>query len=487
MTAPSPGNDSDWVQQGVVSSLPGRPLPARTPARIRVESLEPTVTGGYPVKRTVGDTLTVGADVIRDGHEVLRAAARWRRPGSSRWEETPMRHVDADAAGVHWEADLPLDAIGRWTWTVRAWADAPASWREEVSRKAAAGQEDLSGELLEGAALLSAVARRATGADRNRLVDAAATVADPLVPTLTRVAAALDPEIAEICDRYPDQKVAVSPDRALEVQVDPVLARFGSWYELFPRSWGGLAGVRQRLPAIAELGLRRPLPAADPPHRAHQPQGPEQRARGRVRTTRAAPGPSATPPAGTPRSTPSWAPSTTCGALVTDARGLGLEVALDFAIQCSADHPWLTEHPEWFFRRPDGTLKYAENPPKKYQDIYNVDFDCDDWQGLWQALLDVVRFWVEAGVRVFRVDNPHTKPITFWEWLIGSIHDSHPEVIFLAEAFTKRKMMQELAKVGFSQSYTYFTWKSSRWELTEYVSELCATRGAASTSGPTSS
>ena len=162
-------------------------------------------------------------------------------------------------------------------------------------------------------------------------------------------------------------------------------------------------------------------------------------------------------------------------ALVTDARGLGLEIALDFAIQCSADHPWLTEHPEWFFRRPDGTLKYAENPPKKYQDIYNVDFDCEDWQGLWQALLDVVRFWVEAGVRVFRVDNPHTKPITFWEWLIGSIHDSHPEVIFLAEAFTKRKMMQELAKVGFSQSYTYFTWKSSRWELTEYVSELCTT------------
>jgi starch synthase (maltosyl-transferring) len=457
-----------------VSSLPGRPLPARTPARIRIEALGPVVAGGYPVKRTVGESLTVGADIIRDGHDVLRAVLRWRRPQSSRWEEVPMRHVDADEAGVRWEADLQLEEIGRWTWTVRAWADTPASWREEISRKAAAGQEDLSGELLEGAQLMSAAARRATGAERTRMIEAAAVVADPLVPMLDRVATALDPEIASISDRHPDQRAAVSPDRPVEVQVDPVLARFGSWYELFPRSWGGLAGVRQRLPALAELGFDVIyLPPIHPIGRTNR--------KGRNNALVAGPEDPGSPWAigdetgGHTAVHPDLGTLDDVRALVTDARALGLEIALDFAIQCSADHPWLTEHPEWFFRRPDGTLKYAENPPKKYQDIYNVDFDCEDWQGLWQALLDVVRFWVDAGVRVFRVDNPHTKPISFWEWLIASIHDSHPEVVFLAEAFTKRKMMQELAKVGFSQSYTYFTWKSARWELTEYVDELANT------------
>ncbi|MBV9953025.1 MAG: DUF3416 domain-containing protein [Acidimicrobiia bacterium] len=463
-----------------MSSLPGRPLPARTPARIRIEALGPVVDGGYPVKRTVGESLTVGADIIRDGHDVLRAVVRWRRPQSSRWEEAPMRHVDAEEAGVRWEADLELEEIGRWTWTVRAWADTPASWREEISRKAAAGQEDLSGELLEGAQLMSAAARRATGAERTRVIDAAAVVADPLVPMLDRVAAALDPEIASICDRHPDQRGAVSPDRPVEVQVDPVLARFGSWYELFPRSWGGLAGVRQRLPALAELGFD--VIYLPPIH----PIGLTNR-KGRNNALVAAPEDPGSPWAigdatgGHTAVHPDLGTVDDVRALVADARALGMEIALDFAIQCSADHPWLTEHPEWFFRRPDGTLKYAENPPKKYQDIYNADFDCEDWQGLWQALLDAMRYWVDIGVRVFRVDNPHTKPLAFWEWMIREVRAKHPDTIFLAEAFTKAAMMRTLAKLGFNQSYTYFTWKTSRWDLIEYVVEL-ATSGSSAPS-----
>ena len=254
------------------------------------------------------------------------------------------------------------------------------------------------------------------------------------------------------------------------MQVDRVRARFGSWYELFPRSWGGLDGVREQLPAARRARLRRPLPAADPPDRPHAPQGPQQRARRRARTIPAARGRSARPRAATPRSTPTSARSRTSQALVADARGHGIEIALDLALQCSADHPWLAEHPDWFHRRPDGTLKYAENPPKRYQDIYNLNFDSPDWRALWRAIRDVVRHWIDRGVRIFRVDNPHTKPLG----VLGVAARRRcarrdPDVVFLTEAFTRRAVMRELAKVGFQQSYTYFTWKSSRWDLTEYV------------------
>ena len=261
-------------------------------------------------------------------------------------------------------------------------------------------------------------------------------------------------------------------ERTLTVDVDPERARFGAWYELFPRSWGGLKGVAKTVPAARGARLRRALPPADPPDRRDEPQGPEQRAhRG--------PGDPGSPWAigdrehgGHTALHPDLGTMEDFDALVATAQEHGIDIALDFAIQCSADHPWLTEHPEWFNRRPDGTLKYAENPPKKYQDIYNVNFDCEDWRALWEALRDVVRFWASHGVKVFRVDNPHTKPVAFWEWLIAELRVDYPDIVFLAEAFTRAAMMKMLAKVGFNQSYTYFTWKSSKWELTDYVTEL---------------
>jgi starch synthase (maltosyl-transferring) len=443
----------------------------QAPPRIRIEHPAPTVDGGrWPVKRTSGDTVGVSADIFRDGHEVLRAAVRWRGPGERRWHEAPMQPVDAHLDGVRWAGELTVGDPGRWTWSILAWTDPFASWRDEVARKLAAGQADLSGELSEGLVLLRAAAGRAKGADARSI----AAVADELQAGAS-LEAALDPGLAELIDRYPDRGESAELDQRLEVDVDRVRARFGSWYELFPRSWGGFAGVERVLPELAELGFDvLYLPPIHPIGRKNR--------KGRNNALVAGPGDPGSPWAiGSPEGGhtaihPDLGTMDEFERLVAAGREQGVEIALDFAIQCSADHPWLTEHPEWFHHHPDGTLKYAENPPKKYQDIYNVNWACEDWRGLWDALLEVVRFWVARGVKAFRVDNPHTKPLPFWEWLIAEIRATDPDVIFLAEAFTRRAMMRALARVGFSQSYTYFTWKGHRWELTEYVSEL-ATSG----------
>ncbi len=446
-------------------------LPRSRPARIRIGDPRPFVDGSSAgPKRTVGDQVEVSATVLRDGHEVLRADVRVMAPGEKGWATVPMQRLDSESLGVRWGATVVVDRPGRWTWTVRAYVDPLASWREELHRKVDFGQSDLASELAEGALLLEDYAKRADKADKATLQGAAKALGDTDCLQDERAAAALDDTLATVADRWPDtSKAAKLIEQSLDV--DPVLARFGAWYELFPRSWGGLAGVRRRLPALAELGFDVIyLPPISPIGLTNR--------KGRNNALEAGPDDPGSP----------WAVGDASGghdavhadlgtvadleALVTDARDLGMEIALDFAIQCSADHPWLTEHPEWFQHRPDGTLKYAENPPKKYQDIYNVDFDCEDWKGLWTALADVVLTWVERGVRVFRVDNPHTKPVAFWEWLIAGVRERHPEVIFLAEAFTYRAMTQELGKAGFSQGYTYFTWKQAAWELHEYAAEL---------------
>jgi starch synthase (maltosyl-transferring) len=413
--------------------------------------------------------MAVSADVFRDGHEVLRAVVRSRPAGERRWDETPMTPVDAHHNGVRWTGSFAVDRVGLWHWTIQAWVDLFAGWRDEVARKLEAGQADMSGEASEGAVLLRDAAENAKGTDRTVLESAAAQLESG-----QSVADALDPQLAEIVERWAPRSEATEMDRPLEVQVDAELARFGSWYELFPRSWGGFRGVQEQLPRLAELGFD--VLYLPPIH----PIGHRNR-KGRNNTLLAQPGDPGSP----------WAIGDETGghaaiheelgtledfdALVKAAEENDIHIALDFAIQASADHPWLREHPEWFNRRPDGTLKYAENPPKKYQDIYNFNWNSEDWQGLWNALLEVVRHWVSHGVRVFRVDNPHTKPLPFWEWLIGEIHKTDPDVIFLAEAFTKRAMMRALAKLGFTQSYTYFTWKSARWEIEEYVNELAHT------------
>jgi starch synthase (maltosyl-transferring) len=389
--------------------------------------------GRHPVKRTEGDRVDVTAVIFRDGHETLGAAIRYRRSGSSRWLEAPLEALGND----RWAGSFVVDRCGTWSYRVEAWVDHVASYQDELRRKLDAGQTDLVSELAEGAVLLGR-------------------------ETLT----AEEALAAEAGDRS-----GKTWSETFGVDVDRTLARFGSWYELFPRSWGGFTGVRKVLPELAELGFDVVyLPPIHPIGRSNR--------KGKNNALEAGPRDPGSPWAigsaegGHDAINPELGTLEEFERLVADARSLGMEICIDFAIQCSPDHPWLARHPEWFNRRPDGTLKYAENPPKRYQDIYNVNFDSEDWKGLWAALRDIVLLWVARGVTVFRVDNPHTKPVSFWEWLIAEVRSEHPEVIFLAEAFTRPAMMQTLGKIGFAQSYTYFTWKNTRWELLEFMGQL---------------
>jgi starch synthase (maltosyl-transferring) len=456
------------VQTGAQASTP-----TDLPARIVIQYPTPAVDGGrFPAKRCLGDAVQVEADVFRDGHELLRAVVRYRSPGSRKWQEAEMHRIDAHLEGVRWAGSFDVTQLGRYQYTVQAWSDVFGTWREELARKLAAGQHDLAGELSEGILLLEGAAQRASAQADHRLIEhALATLRDPDLPEAAKHDAALGPELLEVVERTQERHGCVSLERPLEIEVDRLRARFGSWYELFPRSWGGLKGVEKRLPELSELGFD--VVYLPPIH----PIGHTNR-KGRNNSLTAGPADPGSPWAigdetgGHEAIHPELGSIEDLRSLTATARAHNMDVALDFAIQCSADHPWLSEHPEWFNRRPDGTLKYAENPPKRYQDIYNVNWESPDWRGLWEALLEVVLQWVDCGVKVFRVDNPHTKPFEFWRWLIQQVHATDREVVFLAEAFTRRAVMRHLGKVGFSQSYTYFTWKNSRHELTEYVSEL---------------
>ncbi|MDT4920053.1 MAG: hypothetical protein QOI15_955, partial [Pseudonocardiales bacterium] len=424
------------------------PTPKRSqspPSRILIAQPAPMIDcGRYPSKRTIGDSVAVSADIFADGHDVLRAVVKSCPPGDSGWRESPMRRTDAHVDGDRWAGEFDVDALGRWSWTIEAWVDAFASWRGELQRKVDAAEPDLSSELSEGVVLLEQAAKRAKGADKKLITQALTRLRDEGIPGEARNEAALDPELFEAVERHPDRSRSTVMEDRLHVDVDPERARFGAWYELFPRSWGGFDGVAKEIPELAELGFD--VLYLPPVH----PIG---------HTNRKGPNNTMTPAPGDPGSP--WAIGDETGghtalhpdlgtieefdALVAKASEHNIDVALDFAIQCSADHPWLTEHPEWFNRRPDGTLKYAENPPKKYQDIYNVNWDSEDWRGLWEALRDVVRYWADHGVKIFRVDNPHTKPVAFWEWLIADLRADYPEIIFLAEAFTRAAMMRQLA------------------------------------------
>jgi starch synthase (maltosyl-transferring) len=452
------------------STVPERAT-SQPPPRIRIEHVAPTVDAGrYPVKRAAGDPVRVSADIFRDGHEVLRAVVRWRDRGAREWAEAPLHPVDAHHAGVRWEGAFTVGPAGATEWTIHAWVDAFAGWRDELARKLEAGQPDLSGELSEGAVLVRDAAERAQGEDARRL-RAAAEALPGQAPL------GLQPELLELVERHSERTELTEAETPPAIHVDRELARFGSWYEAFPRSWGGFRGLVEQLPRLAELGFDvLYLPPIHPIGRTNR--------KGANNTLVAGPDDPGSPYAignedgGHDAIDPGLGTEEDFAALVDAARQHDMEIALDLALNCSPDHPWLREHPEWFHRRPDGTLKYAENPPKKYQDIYNLNFGSEDWRGLWEALLGVVRHWVDRGVTVFRVDNPHTKPLPFWEWLIAEIRRDEPGAIFLAEAFTRRAMMRELAKIGFNQSYTYFTWKNARWELEEYVGELAHTEEA---------
>ena len=453
-------------------SVMPRPTERTAPPRIQILSPAPMIDcGRFAAKRTVGEWVAVSADVFRDGHEIVRAVVLYRGPGDEPWREAPMRWIDREVDGDRWAGAFAVDRVGRWEFTIEAWSDLLATWRDELRRKLEAGQHGLLGELSEGVVLLEEARDRADDADRRLIEHVLRTLADDAAPPEAKHDAVLGPELLAAVERHPDRHDSTRLDRILPLEVERERARFGAWYELFPRSFGGFEGVRRRLPRLAELGFD--VLYLPPVH----PIGHTNR-KGRNNSLQAAPDDPGSPWAigsgegGHEAIHPELGTVAEFERLVREAREHGLEVALDFAIQCSADHPWLREHPEWFNRRPDGTLKYAENPPKRYQDIYNVNWDSEDWQELWKALKDVLMVWVERGVRVFRVDNPHTKPLPFWEWLIADVRATHPDVIFLSEAFTRRVKLRALAKAGFSQSYTYFTWKNSRWELAEYLHEL---------------
>jgi starch synthase (maltosyl-transferring) len=434
-----------------------------------IEDVYPELDGGrYPVKREVGDVLEVRADVFKEGHDKLAASVVYRKAGEGEWSRAPMRFLEND----RWMAHFPLAENARYEYTIEAWTDEFATWASEVGKKVEAGQT-VELELIEGQKLVEKAQKRSK--DR-RLRDVLKEISEADYDG--RLEILRSEAVRELMDLYPDRKKATRYGKVLEVFVDRVRARYAAWYEMFPRSQGTVPGRSAtfddcvaRLPYVKDLGFD--VVYFTPIH----PIGRAFR-KGKNNALVAGPDDPGSPYAIGNEAGGHKAVHPDLGTLedfrrfVQAARGHGMEVALDFAIQCSPDHPYVREHPQWFQFRPDGTIKYAENPPKKYQDIVNVDFYSKDWKALWNEWRDVVLFWVEQGVKTFRADNPHTKPLPFWEWMIRSVQDEHPEVVFLSEAFTRPKVMKALAKLGFTQSYTYFTWRNAKWELTEYLTEL---------------
>ncbi|MGP3946683.1 alpha-1,4-glucan--maltose-1-phosphate maltosyltransferase [Streptomyces sp. 6N106] len=454
--------------------------------RIPILDIRPLIDcGRRPAKAVVDETFEVSATVFREGHDAVNANVVLRDPSGRSGPWTPMREL---APGTdRWGAEVTPGAPGRWTYTVEAWSDPIATWRHHARIKIPAGI-DTDLVLEEGARLHE---RAATGVPKNDGREAVLAAVDGLRderrPVADRLAAALAPDVAAALDRHPLRELVTS-SRPMPLQVDRERALFGSWYELFPRSEGArvaegrrpvsgtLRTAAERLPALAAAGFDVVyLPPIHPIGTAFR-KGPNN-------TLSAGPFDVGSP----------WAIGSADGGhdaihpdlgtledfdhFVARARELRMEVALDFALQCSPDHPWVTEHPEWFHQRADGTVAYAENPPKKYQDIYPIAFD-RDFHGLVRETERVLRFWMEHGVRIFRVDNPHTKPVVFWEKVLGDIHRTHPDVLFLAEAFTRPAMMNTLGAVGFHQSYTYFTWRNTKQELTDYLTELAGDAAA---------
>ena len=408
------------------------------------------------------------ARIFRDGHDLLAARASWRRVGARKWSRSPLAQSENDI----WVGSLECADIGPHEIVIEAWTDVFATWRKELRLKVGADQ-DVTTELEEGARILERFVPECTGKGRSRVEDAVAAIRDDAATMDVRLNAALDDALVPLVAGIPHEGDLTTSD-TIPLWVDRERARHSAWYEFFPRSEGGFKGSLDRLDAVAEMGFD--VVYFPPIH----PIGTTAR-KGPNNTL--TPGPDdpgspwaiGGPDGGHTAIHPDLGSEEEFAAVVDKAQALGMEIALDYALQCSPDHPWVTEHPEWFHHRPDGTIKYAENPPKKYQDIYPINFwpeDDADRVALWEACRDVLVHWIDRGIRIFRVDNPHTKPVAFWEWCIADIQAEHPDVLFLAEAFTRPAMMSKLAEIGFSQSYTYFTWRHEKVELTEYVEQL---------------
>ena len=491
---------------------------------VNIEAVTPTISNGlYPIKRVVGDLLVVAADIFTHGHDVVRAAAQWRKKGEESWREVEMIHQVND----RWSGSFRLDENTTYEYTVFAWRDPFLSWAHDTKKKHEARQ-DLTSDLLEGRKIVEAAIVRADQADAARIGEKllcfeerleTATTAERALELLTAVSEAAarrepvndlladisrllrglaagqnlgqggDPindvvlgnELRLLMAKYPDRTDCGRYHQILEVTVDRKRAEFASWYEMWARSQGTdptrsatFAEMELRLDEIAELGFD--VVYLPPIH----PIGFTNR-KGPNNSLICPPGSPGCPYAignefgGHTAVEPSLGTLDDFRAFERACRSRGMEIALDIALQTSPDHPWVKEHPEWFRKRPDGTIKFAENPPKKYEDIYPLDFTTADREGLWNGVLDVFLFWMEQGVRIFRVDNPHTKPVEFWKWLIGEVRKTGPDVIFLAEAFTRSKMMKMLAKSGYTQSYTYFTWRNFKHEIIDYFTELTQT------------
>jgi starch synthase (maltosyl-transferring) len=450
-------------------------LPERLPSRVVIEGVDPEIDGGRsPIKRTVGEDVQVSADFYADGHDQLAAVLRYRRAAEPEWKEVGMEAKGND----RWTARFAVTELGRYEYTLQSWLDRFASWRGELQKKVDAGQ-DVTSELLEGAELVRQTARRAGATDGDWLRGKADSLSEG--DRNARVRAALDPVLATVMSRHADRDAGTLYERVLLVTVDRPRARYGAWYEMFPRSCadepgrhGTFKDVEKRLSYVRGMGFDvLYLPPIHPIGRSFR-KGPNN-------SLNAGPDDPGSPwgigaaEGGHTSIHPQLGTLADFEHLVAAAAKQDIEIALDIAFQCSPDHPWVREHPEWFRHRPDGSIKYAENPPKKYQDIYPLDFECADWRNLWRELLGVILFWCDHGVLIFRVDNPHTKPFRFWAWLIREVQDRHPDTIFLSEAFTRPKVMRYLARCGFSQSYTYFTWRNNKHELTEYFTELTRT------------
>ncbi len=434
-------------------------------ARVIIENVQPQVDGGmHPAKRTAGENVVVTADIFADGHDHLRGEVRYRREGARKWSVVPLLPGHNDV----WYASFPVVEKGLYAFTVRAWIDHLDSWYDGFRKKAAAAV-DVHVELMEGALLLKKLG--------DPSLDKAIAILEDTKNQGQAIAFVLSAEFQDIVHEHPLVEYPTELGRELKVVVEHRKANFSTWYELFPRSTsmegqhGTFRDVSKILPRIAAMGFD--VLYLPPIH----PIG-EVNRKGKNNSVRAAPGEPGSP----------WAIGSDEGGhkaihpqlgtlddfknLITDASRHGIDVAMDIAFQCAPDHPYVKEHPQWFRQRPDGSIQYAENPPKKYQDIYPFNFETDDWENLWEELKSVFFFWIDQGVRIFRVDNPHTKPIRFWEWVIGEINRKYDDIIFLSEAFTRPKIMASLAKAGFTQSYTYFTWRVSKDEITEYMNEL---------------
>ncbi len=456
-------------------------LPAEGRRRVQIEGISPEIDGGrFPIKRTVGEEVRVEVDIFADGHDVVNGVVLYRPETSSEWSEVLLTPIVND----RWQASFTVSELGRYVYTVLAWVDHFISWRRGIAKKIAAGQDVsvdilIGAQFVEEASVSEAIRRnRATGNDSVQLKTWAATLRsiqqEDAVILEQKI---LSPDLLALMNKYPDRKYASTYDKELAIVVDRERARFSTWYEMFPRSCGepGKHGTfkdaQARLPYIADLGFD--VLYLPPIH----PIGFQFR-KGKNNTTTPEPDDVGVPwgigsqAGGHKAIHPNLGNITDFEEFVAKAADYGMEIALDLAYQCSPDHPYVKEHPEWFLHRPDGTIQYAENPPKKYQDIYPINFETEDWQNLWEELKSVVLYWIDKGVKIFRVDNPHTKAFPFWEWMIGEVKRDYPHVLFLAEAFTRPKVMYRLAKVGFSQSYTYFTWHNTKWQLTTYFEEL---------------